>query len=185
MIIETISFSLIFIAYVILAKYHTLQKTWLFALLYAVAFIVQPMSHLWHILYGEDRITCKDSVSNNVFGWAPCFSFTWNYLVNTYELTLPLENFFLTGLAFYVTRTIFEPVREYSRIMIVYILLGVHLVLGVILLFSPPLWLDEGYTRIYDWAAFIVSLVALVTVEVLIEITKPLPLRLVNRADIT
>tara|TARA_A100001015_G_C14546533_1_gene539967 strand:- start:15 stop:425 length:411 start_codon:yes stop_codon:yes gene_type:complete len=126
------------------------------------------MSHLWHILYGEDRITCEKSNEYQVFGWTQCFDFTWNNLVNTYELTLPIENVILTILAFYTIRQIFTLKKE-PRVIIVYILLSVHLILGILLLLSPPIWLEEGFTKIYDWSGLMLTAFALFTLELLIE----------------
>ena len=129
------------------------------------------MSHLWHILYGEDRILCAEANIDHVFGWAPCFEFTWNSLVNTYELTLPIENIILSGIAVYTIMQIFKLRRE-PRIIIVYILLGIHLLMGLVLFFSPPKWLDDGFTTIYDWSGFLLTLFALLTLELLIEVSK-------------
>jgi len=172
MILQILIFLVVFIIYVIWTKEHTIQeKSWFFALLYAVSLLTSPMSHLWHILYGEDRIACSKSKGNQVFGWTQCFEFTWNNLVNTYELTLPIENVILTVMAFYTIRQIFTLQRE-PRVIIVYILLGIHLLLGIILLFSPPIWLEEGFTTIYDWSGFMLTTFALFTLELLIEISK-------------
>ena len=62
------------------------QQTWsiAFKIAYTVTLVVPPMSHLWHILYGEDRITCNNVNRDAAFGWTPCFKFTWNNIVNTY-----------------------------------------------------------------------------------------------------
>ena len=172
MLLQIVLFLFVFIAYVIWTKEHTLrEKTWLFALLYAVSMITSPMSHLWHILYGEDRILCAKANVDYVFGWTPCFEFTWNSLVNTYELTLPIENIILSGIAVYTIMQIFKLRRE-PRVIIVYILLGIHLLMGVVLFLSPPKWLDDGFTTIYNWAGFLLTLFALLSLELLIEVSK-------------
>ena len=172
MILQVLIFLFVFVGYTIWTKEHTLpEKSWLFALLYAVSMLTSPMSHLWHILYGEDRIVCGEANVDEVFGWTSCFEFTWNYLVNTYEITLPIENIILTGIAVYTIMQIFKLRRE-PRVIIVYILLGIHMLLGVILLCSPPKWLDEGFDEIYNWSGFILTTFALITLELLIETSK-------------
>ena len=46
------------------------QQTWsiAFKIAYTVTLVVPPMSHLWHILYGEDRITCNNVNRDAAFG---------------------------------------------------------------------------------------------------------------------
>lgn len=171
-VIPILSFLFVFLAYLAWTKLHTLpNKSLTFALLYVIAFLVAPMSHLWHIIYSEDRITCDTVNKNNVFGWSDCFEFTWNNVVNTYELTIPIENIVLSAIAFYTLNELFY-LKEHPRAIVAYILLAVQLLLGIILFFSPPIWLDNNYTRIYDISSFVLTTTALLVVEYLIEIKE-------------
>lgn len=151
-IVLSIILSLVFIAHILLVKFVG-KNTWLFALLWVVAFDVAPMSHLWHIIYGEDRIRCPEA-KDEPFGWTPCFEPTWNNFVNTYELTLPIEFLFLAGLVYYTHRGWF--VRILNSLLVI---------LALMLLFSPPLFLD-GFYIIFDWTSFLISIIMLLVAEI-------------------
>ena len=99
-----------FIAHFIFSWYTVLKnEKWLFTLVVTISFLTPWMSHLWHILYGEDRIEkCTDSKLDEAFGWTPCFEATYNTFVNTYEITLVIEGLFFVGLGYYVLYSLFK-----------------------------------------------------------------------------
>lgn len=167
MLTLTIILIIIFILHFLLAKFYSIpSKSWWYVLLYVIALDVAPMSHLWHLLYGEDRINCPER-KNEVFGWTPCFVFDWNTLVNTYEITLALEFLILSALTFYILFDLFS--LNIIRNIVVFILNGFHMVLALILLFSSPLFLDS-FAYIFDLTGFILSCIILVLVEVYVRI---------------
>ena len=137
------------------------QQTWsrAFKFAYTVTLVVPPMSHLWHILYGEDRITCDGVNRDAAFGWTPCFEFTWNNIVNTYEITLTIENIFFAALTYYVLFNL-----RLQNLGIAVALNTALLVLVLILLFASPAFLD-GYEGTYDWSGFIVSIILWLFIE--------------------
>ena len=163
-LIFTIILSVIFVAHILTTKLNFIpQESWLFAVLFVVATDVAPTSHMWHILYGEDRITCIDAKNDQVFGWLPCFEFNWNTLVNTYEITLPVEFLILAVILYYVSWWLFR--RNVLLNVIVYLLNTANVVLAFILLFSPPSFLDD-YVTIFNWSSFIVGCVIILVIEV-------------------
>lgn len=145
------------------------QQPWsiMFKVAYTITLVVPPMSHLWHILYGEDRIICDDVNRNAAFGWAPCFEFTWNNIVNTYEITLTIENIFFAALTYYVLFNLFY--NRWLRNIVVFTLNTGLLILALILLFSPPDFLDS-YEDTYNWSAFIISLSLWILVDLYVRL---------------
>ena len=144
------------------------QQTWsrAFKFAYTVTLVVPPMSHLWHILYGEDRITCDGVNRDAAFGWTPCFEFTWNNIVNTYEITLTIENIFFAALTYYV---LFDLFKRWLRNILVFALNTALLVLALILLFASPAFLDD-YEDTYNWSGFIISLLLWILVDVYVRL---------------
>lgn len=163
-LIFTIILSVIFLVHILTTKLNFIpQESWLFAILFVVATDVAPMSHMWHILYGEDRITCLDAKNNQVFGWLPCFELNWNTLVNTYELTLPVEFLTLAVILYYVSWWLFR--RNVWLNVTVYILNTANVVLAFILLFSPPSFLND-FTSVFNLTSFIIGCVIILIIEV-------------------
>lgn len=149
MLIPTILFTLVFLVY-ILIKWQ--RYKW-YSLVYATALLVGPMSHLWHILYGEGRIyhgNCGNA--EQVLGWTPCFTGSWEQWTNSFELTLPIEFIFLTGLVYYLIDG-----------FLVFTFNSLHLVLTIVLLFSPPVWLNNGFTNAFNIIGLIVSCCVFIT----------------------
>lgn len=144
-------------------KYSLKNEKWYFALLVTITFLTPWMSHLWHILYGEDRLKCEES-KDEAFGWTPCFEPTWNTFVNTYEITLVLEGLFFVGLGYYVLYTLFK-----NRNILVFILNTVLLTTTLILMFASPLYLDD-YEDTFNWTGFIVSLIIWILVEIYLRV---------------
>ena len=133
--------------------------SWGVAVAYSIAGDVSWMSHLWHILYGEDRIgTCPERREDEVFGWTPCFTSEWNTYVNTYEITLAAEFIILSSFAYYVIYKTCEMVRVsgYTQV-IIYVLNTLNLVFAIILLFSSPKFLD-GFKDVFTVTGFVCSL---------------------------
>ena len=156
----------VFIAHIFIAKFFSIpEKTWEYVFLYVVALDVAPMSHLWHLMYGEDRIDCPQR-KNEIFGWTPCFVLDWNTLVNTYEITLSIEFLFLSAISFYVLFDLFESI---IRNILVFVLNTIHAILALILLFSTPLFLDS-FASLFDLLGLIVSSLLLVLVELYVRI---------------
>ena len=157
MIAVTIILIVVFIAYIALTAIVTIpQKTTLFKIAYAVTFITPPMSHLWHILYGEDRIRCQQE-NDTSFGWIPCFTPTWNNFVNTYEITLVVENIFFCILTFYV-------LNQLGASNIATALNAMLLVLTIVLMFGSPTFLDQ-FTNTFDVIGFVLSMLLLINIE--------------------
>jgi hypothetical protein len=156
-----------FIAHFYLSWKTSLKnEKWYFALLVTITFLTPWMSHLWHILYGEDRLKC-DEAKDEAFGWTPCFEFTWNTVVNTYEITLVLEGLFFVGLGYYVLYTLFN--NNLFRNILVFILNTVLLTTTLILMFASPLYLDD-YEDTYNWTGFVVSLLMWILVEIYLRV---------------
>ena len=155
-------------------------KKWnriLFTIAYTVTLVVPPMSHLWHILYGEDRITCDGVNRDAAFGWTPCFEFNWNniefnwnHIVNTYEITLTIENIFFAALTYYVLFDLFYKKGTTAWLnILVFALNTALLVLALILLFASPAFLDD-YEDTYNWSGFITSLLLWIFVDVYVRL---------------
>lgn len=167
MLFVTIILLIIFIAHIFIAKFYSVpDKSWWYVFIYIIALDVGPMSHLWHLLYGEHRINCPER-RNEVFGWTPCFVFDWNTLVNTYEITLVLEFLILSALTFYILFDLFS--LNIIRNVLVFLLNAAHIILTLILLFSPPLFLDS-FTYTFDLTGFILTFLIVVLVEVYVRI---------------
>ena len=166
-LIVGIILSLLFLVHLAIARYLSIpNETVLFALFYVIALDVAPMSHLWHILYGEDRISCSERKGTETFGWTPCFSLTWNTFVNTYEITLSATFIILPLLTFYVLFRLFKNVLKNT---LVYVLTLINLVFGAILLLSTPDFLD-GFEDTFNWSGFVISTIVLVLVEVYVRL---------------
>lgn len=133
--------------FAIFIYYHWLQMGY-FSLIYATAVLVAPMSHIWHIVYGEGRIQC-DGVEDRAFGWTPCWTGSWDQWTDTYEVTLPIEFLFLAALVFYVDDK--ATVRIFNSI---------HIILTFVLLFASPTLLNT-YAGVFDITGLIVSIAIL------------------------
>lgn len=159
----------IFIAHFFFSWFTVLKnETWFFALVVTITFLTPWMSHLWHILYGEDRITkCPESKLDEPFGWTPCFEPTYNTFVNTYEITLVAENLFFSILGYYVLYTLFK--RNLIGNILVFLLNTALLTFAIILLFASPSFLDD-YTQTYDWTGFIISIILWLLVEIYLRV---------------
>lgn len=161
--------SVFFIAHFVFSWFTVLKnERWLFALVVTITFLTPWMSHLWHILYDEDRIDkCPDSNLNVAFGWLPCFEATYNTFVNTYEITLVLEGLFFVALAYYVLYTLFK--RNLLGNILVFLLNTGLLVLTLILTFASPLFLDD-FKSTYNWLGFGLSIAMWILVEIYLRI---------------
>lgn len=153
MIIAITVFLVLFILFILAHQEHG----FVYSLIYATALVVAPMSHLWHIIYGEGRIYEKNcGQENEVFGWGPCFTGSWDQWTNSYELTLPLEFYFLGALVYYIQ-------EKFS----VFTLNSIHLILTTILLFSPPLWLNNGFDNAFNIIGLIFSVCIYIANDIL------------------
>lgn len=160
----------IFLIIHFLFSWYTVLKgeTWFFTLVVSVTLLTPWMSHLWHILYGEDRIEkCEDSKVDEPFGWTPCFEPTYNTFVNTYEITLVAEALFFAGLCYYVLYTLFK--RNLIGNTLVFLLNTALLTFAIILLFASPSYLDN-FVETYNWTGFIVSAALWVLVEIYLRV---------------
>ena len=153
-----------------LFSWYTVLKNekWYFVLIVTITFLTPWMSHLWHILYGEDRIAkCDKSKVDEAFGWTPCFELTYNTFVNTYEITLVAEGLFFAGLGYYVLYTLFK--QNLLGNIFSFVLNTALLTLVIMLLFASPNYLD-GYAETYDVAGFIISVLLWVLVEIYLRV---------------
>lgn len=157
-VVMSVALVLVFAAHIVWFKWRT-TSSWWFALAYVIVIDVSWMSHLWHILYGEDRIgTCTERHENDVFGWTPCFVSEWNTYVNTYEITLVVEFIVLTSLAYAVIPA-FSTMTDASTTaqIVAYALNSVNFIFAIMLLFASPLFLD-GFKDVFTVTGFICSL---------------------------
>lgn len=132
---------------------------WWFAVVCAVVTDVPWMSHLWHILYGEDRIgTCDERHETAVFGWTPCFVSEWNTYVNTYEITLVVEFLVLTSITYAVIPAFASIVNaSHTAAILAYTMNTINLVFVIMLFFASPLFLD-GFKNVFTVTGFVCSL---------------------------
>jgi len=161
-------------SYITYRKNIKKTKEWidciLFTIAYTVTLVVPPMSHLWHIIYGEDRITCKKVNRDAAFGWTPCFEFNGNNIVNTYEITLTIENIFFAAFTYYILFGLFYKKGTSAWLnILVFALNTALLVLALILLFASPAFLDD-YEDTYNWSGFIISLLLWILVDVYVRL---------------
>ncbi len=159
----------IFLGHFLFSWFTVLKnEKWYFALVVTITFLTPWMSHLWHILYGEDRIAkCTESKVDKSFGWTPCFEPTYNTFVNTYEITLVAEGLFFVGLTYYVLYTLFK--RNLLGNILTFLLNTALLTLVIILLFASPNYLD-AYAETYDVAGFIISILLWTLVEIYLRV---------------
>tara|TARA_B100000674_G_scaffold493394_1_gene515572 strand:- start:742 stop:1287 length:546 start_codon:yes stop_codon:yes gene_type:complete len=163
LLVSIVLFVIFIIHFVYSKNYSPLKdEKWFFVLVVTITFLTPWMSHLWHILYGEDRIKCEEA-KDEAFGWTPCFEPTWNTFVNTYEITLVIENLFFVGLGYYVLYTLFK--KYWWRNLFVFGLNTVLLTTAIILMFASPMFLDD-YEDIFNYTGFIVSLIMWFAVEI-------------------
>jgi len=166
-LLVSILLTVFFIVHFLFSWYTSLKtEKWYFALVVSITFLTPWMSHLWHILYGEDRIKCEES-KDEAFGWTPCFEPTYNTFVNTYEITLVLEGLFFVGLGYYVLYTLFK--KNLCRNILFFIMNTVLLTTTLILMFASPLYLDN-YEETFNWSGFIVSLIMWILVEIYLRV---------------
>ena len=116
------------------------------------------MSHAWHILFEEDRIKCDAQNDDIIFGWTPCFEWTWNNIVNTYEITVFAENVILALLCYYVLRQHFRT--AYFLALLNTGALGLALYLG----FASVSQLND-FQEPYNIAGFAITLTIAIIVE--------------------
>ena len=142
------------------------QSSWWFAVAYVVALDVTWMSHMWHILYGEDRIgICDARHEAEIFGWTPCFVSEWNTYVNTYEITLVVEFLFLSVLTYFVIRAYATLVEASVTLQILaYVLNTLNLIMVLMLFLASPLFLD-GFEDVFTVTGFVCSLLLVAVLE--------------------
>lgn len=164
----SIILTIVFVAHIFYTKHSVMiRESWIFSLAYSVTFLVPPMSHTWHVLYGEDRLKCESRRKDVAFGWTPCFEWTWNTLVNTYEITLVIENLFFVILSYYVLWTMFKT--SIARNTIAFALNTALLVLVLILSFASPDLLDTFYST-FNWAGLVLSSLLWGIVEIYVRL---------------
>lgn len=161
--------SVFFVAHFVFSWLTVLKnERWFFALVVTVTFLTPWMSHLWHVLYDEDRIErCSASKLDEAFGWSPCFEATYNTFVNTYEITLVLEGLFFAALGFYVLYTLFK--RNLLGNSLVFLLNTGLLVLTIMLMLASPNFLDD-FQSTFNWVGFGLSIAMWILVEVYLRL---------------
>ena len=135
------------------------------AIVFAVTLIVPPMSHLWHIIWGEGyAYRLCDSDANSLFSWTSCAGVDfYEVYLNSYEVAVFLEIVLLRGLSIYFSeqrraKTMNYKIRTWWLYFI--ILQSICIALATLLTVFPGQILSD-YAPIYDIIALLLSLLTL------------------------
>lgn len=111
-------------------------------------------SSMWHVLFGEQFAAelCTGVDSDVVFGFFHCADFSYNFLLDTYEITVSLSISILAGLMF-----IFVGPKQVVQFTMLCLLIVMSL-----LLFFLPFSALKAYAMPYDIVAALLSLTIVV-----------------------
>lgn len=111
-------------------------------------------SSLWHVVFGEQFAAelCSGVDSEAVFGFFHCAAFSYDFLLDTYEITVSLSISILAGLMF---------VYIWPREVVQFTMLCLLIVLSLLLLFLPYSAVKE-YAMPYNVVSSLLSLTIVV-----------------------
>ena len=123
------------------------------ALVLSLALVIFESS-LWHIVFGEQFAAelCGGVDSDAVFGFFHCAEFSYDFLLDTYEITVSLSISILAGLMFIFVRP--KQVVQFTMLCLL-------IVLSLLLLFLPYSAVKD-YAMPYDIVAALISLTIII-----------------------
>ena len=131
------------------------------ALSFAVCLIVLPMSHLFHIIWGETyAYTLCESNADELFSWTKCIGVDfYEVFLNSYEITVFIQVALLRGVLIYLCESKRNQTMNYSiRTWWLYLIVfsSIAIVLAFLLMVLPGNMLQD-YAPVYNVLALLVS----------------------------
>tara|TARA_B110000008_G_scaffold234763_1_gene239263 strand:- start:10826 stop:11422 length:597 start_codon:yes stop_codon:yes gene_type:complete len=131
------------------------------ALLFAVCLVTLPMSHLFHIIWGETyAYTLCESNADEIFSWTKCIGVDfYEVFLNSYEITVFIQVALLRGVFIYLCEKQRNQTMNYSlRTWWLYLIVfsSIAIVLSFLLMVLPGNMLQD-YAPIYNVLALLVS----------------------------
>ena len=132
------------------------------AIAFSITLYVLPMSHLWHLIWGENLLfELCDADENIMFAWTKCIAEDfYEVFLNSYEITVFLEVALLRGYAIYLCVQRRSATMNYTlRLAWMYLIImnAICICLSVLLWVLPGSVL-RSYVMPYNILALVLSL---------------------------
>ena len=132
------------------------------AIAFSVVLYVLPMSHLWHLIWGETLLfELCDADEDKVFAWTECIAEDfYEVFLNSYEITIFLEVALLRGYAIYLSVQQRQSTMNFRlrRAWLYLIVLNTICICLSVLLSVLPGAVLRSYVTPYNVIALILSL---------------------------
>ena len=137
----------------------------LLALAFSVTLYVLPMSHLWHLIWGENLLfELCDADEDAMFAWTDCIAEDfYEVFLNSYEITVFLEVALLRGYAIYLGLQQRNATMNYKKRLawLYFLVLNVICICLSVLLWVLPGSVLRSYVMPYNVLALVVGLLIL------------------------
>jgi hypothetical protein len=133
----------------------------LLALAFSVTLYVLPMSHLWHLIWGENLLfELCDADEDLLFAWTDCIAEDfYEVFLNSYEITIFLEVALLRGYAVYLGVQQRNATMNYKKRLawLYFLVMNVICICLSVLLWVLPGSLLRSYVMPYNIVAVVLS----------------------------
>ena len=174
MIVIPILISIALLGVVVTCYYYVFKRTkkWGLSLWVILAFLIPFMSHIWHLVDGEELIGEQCDIDETVtLGWTECMSTTDFYtaFLDSYELTVSIETIVLytVGVVIMFTEPLFQKEVNSSTTVkthhVVVILLISGILSAITLIFLPYKHM-EWYVIVFNFYNIFMLLICMIFV---------------------
>lgn len=133
----------------------------LLALAFSVTLYVLPMSHLWHLIWGENLLfELCDADEDLLFAWTDCIAEDfYEVFLNSYEITIFLEVALLRGYAVYLGVQQRDVTMNYKKRLawLYFVVMNAICICLSVLLWVLPGSLLRSYVMPYNIVAVVLS----------------------------
>ena len=133
----------------------------LLSLAFSITLYVLPMSHLWHLIWGEKLLfELCDADEDRMFAWADCIAEDfYEVFLNSYEITVFLEVALLRGYAVYLGVQQRNATMNYKKRLawLYFLVMNVICICLSVLLWVLPGSLLRSYVMPYNIVAVVLS----------------------------
>ncbi|MAU13925.1 MAG: hypothetical protein CMH46_00110 [Muricauda sp.] len=141
------------------------------AVMFTVCLITPPMSHVWHIIWGEGyAYQLCDSDPDSLFSWTACAGVDfYEVYLNSYEVAVFLEITLLRGIVIYFAQKHRESTMNYEvrTWWLYFIILQVICIVLALMLSVFPGNILVDYAPIYNILALLISIFILYFFEIM------------------
>ena len=174
MIVIPILISIALLGVVIACYYYVFKRTnkWGLSIWIILAFLVPLMSHIWHLVDGEEFIGAQCEIDETVtLGWTECMSTTDFYtaFLDSYEITVSIETifFYTIGVVIMFREPLFQKEVNTSTTVKTQHVVSILLISGIlsafVLIFLPYSQMD-WYVVVFNFYNIFMLLICMIFV---------------------